>query len=206
MTSGDRLAEAFRKRAESLLSEFARDVSTVCTPDPPSGRFFVAEARARAPSGEIRMSFGDRELEIRTSIRPEGRPWPLELVFYMRAMTLDESVIADSMWVHDEDRMDRVLDRQLEALRPCLKELEDDPHRWWSLAERERREAIALGRKRLREKEMSVAAARAAEAFRADDFARVVSLLSPYEDILDEAQAKKLQLARSRVGSQPTQG
>lgn len=203
MTNSDRLAGAFRERAESLLSEFARDASTVCTPDPPGRRFFLAETTARAPGGEIRMSFGDREFEIRTSIRPEGCPWPLELVFYMRAMKLDECAITDSMWVHDEDRMGRVMDRQSDALHLCLKELEDDPRRWWSLADRERREAIALGRERLREKEMSVAAARAAEAFRADDFARVVSLLSPYEDILDEAQAKKLQLARSRVGSEP---
>lgn len=199
----DRLAAEFRERAESLLSELAGDVSTLCTPDPPGHRLFLAEATATAPGVEIRMSFGDREFEVRTSVRPEGRPWPLELVYYMRAMELDESIVIDSMWVHDEDRMGRVMARQADALRLCLKRLEGDAHRWWSRADRERRAAIALGKTQLREKEMNVAVARAAEAFRVDDFARVISLLSPYEDILDEAQAKKLQLARARVGSEP---
>lgn len=152
------------------------------------------------------MIFGDRELEIRTTLKPAGRPWPLDLAFYLRAMKLDDSEVVDSMWIRDEDRMVRVMGRQIDALRVCLERVEQDPRKWWSLAEEERRSAIALGKKRLREAEMNVAVGRAGEAFRSDDFERVVALLSPYEDILSAAQAKKLKIARARVGARGPRG
>lgn len=202
----DRLAAAFQERAKQLLSELSREVSTSCSPDPPGGRLFLAEANARVGAVDVRMIFGDRELEIRTSVKPEGRPWPLELAFYLRAMKLDDSSLSDSMWIHDEDRMDRVLSRQTDALRICLNELEGDARRWWSLAEEQRQLAISSGREQLHREEMNVAVSRAAEAFRAGNFERVVSLLSPYSDILSDAQNRKLELARARVGSEPSQG
>jgi hypothetical protein len=203
MIDVDRLAMAFRESAERLLSEWTQDISISCDPDPPRGRFFVAEAIARAPAAEIRMTFGDREFEIRTSVKPEGRPWPLQLAFYLRAMDVDESGVLDGMWVHDEDRMRRVMARQADALRLCLKRIEEDARGWWSLAEGERQTAIEKAKEQLRETEMNVAVKRAGEAFRAGDFAQVVALLSRFTDILSDAQMQKLKLARDRVGSKP---
>lgn len=198
MIDVDRLADAFREHAERLLAEFGGEVITSCDPDPPSGRFFVAEAKAETSLGEIRMIFGDREFEVRTSVKPAGRPWPLGLAFYLRAMQQDDCGVLDSMWVHNDDRLVRVLARHAEALRICLPKLNEDAFHWWSRAEEERLGAIKAGKDLMLREEMKAAVSRAAEAFRAGDFDRVVSLLVPYSDILSEAQRRKLEFARMR--------
>lgn len=197
----DQLAASFLEHSRRLLVEFGPEVSTSCSPDPPGGHFFVAEARVKTPCGEVRMIYGDREFEIRTSIKPFGRPWPIELTLYLRAMKLDESGVSDSMWIRDEDRMLGVLKQHVGALRLCLPKLEDEPRPWWSLAEQERQASIAAGSAQLRIREMNAAIDRATDAFRNGDFQQVVSLLTPYTDILSEAQSRKLETARDRVGS-----
>ena len=69
MIDADGLAAAFRRVAAQHLAAFSATVTTSCDPDPPSGRLFVADARATTPIGKIGMLFGDREFEIRTSLQ-----------------------------------------------------------------------------------------------------------------------------------------
>ena len=198
MTDADALAASFLRRVTVLLERLGKGVETSCAPDPPDGHVFLAEATADTPVGRVRIIFGDREFEVRTSIHPTGRPWPIALAFYLDAMGQDSSKAKDAMWIHSENRLAHVLEAQEEALRECLGALRPDPVVLWRKAD-----ALRLGeeeeyRERMRYKEMVVAVGRAADAFRDDDLARVIALLTPYEDILSEAQMTKLRLARER--------
>lgn len=54
MIDADRLANAFREQAGRLLAEFVEEVITSCDRDPPSGRFFVAQAKAETAPSDMR--------------------------------------------------------------------------------------------------------------------------------------------------------
>ena len=196
----DALAASFRARAVTLLRKFGGDVITSCDPDPPCGSFFLAEAVSEHEAGRIRVYFGDREFEVRTSIRPVGRPWHLDLAYYLKAMHVDSSSVTDSMWIHTEERLEVVLEAQRVGLEACLSILSDDPVHWWRQAEEVRQAHLVEGQAQMRRQELRTAESRAEAAFNEGDFPRVVDLLEPYADILSAAQARKLDLARERRG------
>ena len=183
-----------------MLSDLGGKVTTSCEPDPPAGRFFVAEAIAEHPVGRVRVWFGDREFEVRSSIRPTGRPWSIDLAYYLMVMELDSALASDSMWVHTYERLEEVLAAQREALERCLSELAMDSTGWWSLADEKRSHMDAESRTNLRRRELARAAGLATTAFNDGDFGRVVDLLEGYSDLLSDAQTLKLRLARDRQG------
>ena len=198
MIDSDGLVRSFREGAARILGDLGGEVTTLCEPDPPAGSFFIAEAIAAHPIGRVRVWFGDREFEVRTSVRPSGRPWPIDLTYYLIAMGRDSSAASDSMWIHTHERLDEVLMAQREALEICLSELASDPVLWWRLADEKRLSLEAESRGDLRRRELAQAADRAATAFQDGDFGRVIALLGPYSDILSEAQALRLRLAQKR--------
>ena len=194
----DALAASFRTRAATLLGKFGGVVATSCRPDPPAGRFFVAEATSEHEVGRILIYFGDREFEVRTSIRPVDRPWPLDLSYYLAAMNGEVSGVTDSMWIHTEERLGRVLEAHQVGLETCLSNLSNDPVDWWRKAEEVRQAHLVEGRAEMRRRELRNAEQRASAAFSEGNFGRVVQLLEPYADILSAAQARKLELAMKR--------
>lgn len=182
-----------------MLLEFGPSVVSSCELDPPAGRLFLAESRVRGLQALISMIFGDRELEVRTSVHPYGRPWALELGYYLEAMGMDSEPVRNSMWINDEKRLGAVLRRQATGLRECLRGLDADADALWYAAEATRQQAIRSARARMRRRETRVAVHRAREAFGAGQYRRVVALLTPYEDILSDAQRRRLNLAESRL-------
>jgi len=139
VTHSNELASAFRVQAAALLEQLDGDARTSCDPDPPEDRIFVAEAEADHPVGRIRLIFGDREFEVRTSIRPAGRPWSIDLAYYLRAMGEDTEAVTDSMWIDSVERLATVIEAQGVGLRACLNQLAVDPERWWRAADALRR-------------------------------------------------------------------
>ena len=66
--------------------------------------------------GRIRLIFGDREFEVRTSIRPAGRPWSIDLAYYLTAMGEDTKAVTDAMWIDSVERLATVIDAQTVTL------------------------------------------------------------------------------------------
>ena len=201
MTDNDRLVAEFARQARRLLATLGREPTVTCDPDPPGNRFFLAEACVEAGPGRVRITYGDREFEIRTRVHVSNSSWPLALAYYLEAMDLDRSALEGSMWCRDIARIRDVLSAHISALIPCLEHLEEDPKGWWSRAEAIRQADLQEGRIELRRREMNVAAARSAEAFREGRYEAVLALLTPYEDILEGAVAHRLRLARGRAAS-----
>ena len=197
----DAMVASFRQRAVALLEGIASNVSPSCEPDPPAGRFFVAEVTAETAAGQVRISYGDREFEIRSFVHPSAQPSSLDLVFYLDALGYDSEDVVDSMWVNSLGRLERVLEAHAEGLRVCLKALASDAAGLWRAAEDRRIKATAAFQDQLRRDGLRRASARAAHAFREGRFAEVVELLGPYENILTEAQGLKLKLASERSAS-----
>lgn len=194
----DAMVASFRERASVLLDSVGSNVVFSCEPDPPSGRTFLAEATAETPIGQVRITYGDREFEIRTFVHPRGMPAPLELGCYLDAMGGDPHELSDSMWVNSEGRLEGVLEAHAVGLRACLEALSSHPETLWEAAEHRRRTLHEEAQAQLRRDGLRRASAQAADAFRGGRFAEVVELLGPYDDLLSEAQRKKLSIARAR--------
>lgn len=157
------MVASFRLRASELLSGIGTDLSISCDPDPPTAGVFLAEAVAETPGAVVRIIYGDRELEVRTSIHPSGRPWPLELSFYLDAMGEDATDVRDAKWVDTRERLERVLTCQAGALKACLRALTPDPVPLWRAADARRLASIADSRETLRREERGTASRRSAD-------------------------------------------
>jgi hypothetical protein len=160
-------------------------------PENVSGFFFVTASFANAlVAGHI--SFGDRELTVNTVLGSASRSERYGLWEWADAVDQPALVPRNTDFVTTVNRIEEIVTAMATAVRTLQEVIAEVIERMDS--------ARALVRERLqtslREDEHRRAAAQAAEAFRARDFGRVVTILEQVEGLLTPAERDKLAYAR----------
>ena len=164
-------------------------------PENVSGFFFVTGSFAN-PFVEGYITYGDRELTINTVLGPTKGSARYALWEWADAVDRPDLVPPATDFVTTFDRLEAIVAGMAAAVR-ALQDVIASPtpaviERIEAARERVRSEYQA----RLREDEHRRVAAKAAEAFRAHDFRRVVTLLEGIEAMLTPAERDKLTYAR----------
>jgi len=167
------------------------------TPDRIEGLFFAAcEFRTPQLIGEI--SFGDRELLINTVVSPSGRPHRYGLWEWADALERSDLVPRDTSFVNGADRMREIVRGMADGLIELRSGIVRAAPVTIERMEAARAKARAAFDDELREAEHRATVARAADAFRQQQWERVVALLESVGDRLSPAEAQKLAYARKR--------
>lgn len=165
------------------------------TPENVSGFFFVTGSFAN-PFVQGDITFGDRELLINTVIGPTRGSARYGLWEWADAVDRPELVPRATDFVTTVDRLEEIVAGMAAAVR-ALESVIASPAP--AVIERIEAARVRVQREfqaRLRDDEHRRAAAQAAEAFRAHDFRRVVTILEEVEGLLTPAERDKLAYAR----------
>lgn len=165
------------------------------TPENVSGFFFVTGSFAN-PIVQGDITFGDRELLINTVIGPTRGSARYGLWEWADAVDRPELVPRATDFVTTVDRLEEIVAGMAAAVR-ALESVIASPAP--AVIERIEAARVRVQREfqaRLRDDEHRRAAAQAAEAFRAHDFRRVVTILEEVEGLLTPAERDKLAYAR----------
>lgn len=165
------------------------------TPENVSGFFFVTGSFAN-PFVQGDITFGDRELLINTVIGPTRGSARYGLWEWADAVDRPELVPRATDFVTTVDRLEEIVAGMAAAAR-ALEGVIASPEP--TVIERIEAARVRVQREfqaRLRDDEHRRAAAQAAEAFRAHDFRRVVTILEEVEGLLTPAERDKLAYAR----------
>jgi hypothetical protein len=164
-------------------------------PENVSGFFFVTASFAN-PFVQGNITFGDRELMINTAIGPAKGSSRYGLWEWADAVDRPALVPHETAFVTTFNRMEEIVASMAAAVR-ALEDVIASPAP--TVIERIEAARVRVQRgfqARFREDEHRRAAAQAAEAFRAHDFRRVVSILEEVEGLLTPAERDKLAYAR----------
>lgn len=165
------------------------------TPENVSGFFFVTGSFAN-PFVQGDITFGDRELLINTVIGPTRGSARYGLWEWADAVDRPELVPRATDFVTTVDRLEEIVAGMAAAVR-ALESVIASPAP--AVIERIEAARVRVQREfqaRLRDDEHRRAAAQAADAFRAHDFRRVVTILEEVEGLLTPAERDKLAYAR----------
>ena len=181
----------------SQLRHAIRNDLEFTTPDRIEGLFF-AECEFRTPELIGEISFGDRELLINTVVSPSGRPHRFSLWEWADALERSDLVPRDTSVVNDADRMREIVRGMADGLLELRPGIARAARVTIERMEAARAKARAAFDDELREAEHRATVARAADAFRQQQWDRVVALLESVGDRLSPAEAQKLAYARKR--------
>ena len=197
-------ASAFRPLVSSVgarwhaqLRHATRNGLEFTTPDRIDG-FFFAECEFQTPELIGDITFGDRELLINTVVSPNGRPHRYGLWEWADALERPDLVPRDTSVVNEADRIREIVHGMADSLLELRSGIARAAPATVERIEAARAKARAALDEQWREAEHRGTAARAADAFRQQQWERVVTLLESVEDRLSPAEAQKLAYARKR--------
>ena len=205
------VAEAF-----AFLSsepEFAEDVTVLSSasgsPVEPEelgqGGFFFASAELETSRVRVRVTYGDRELFINTtvSLQPPapGAGNEYGLWEWIEALEISDDRVAHAEWVLTSARMIDTVCQSAAVLRDHLDAIANADAGVIATLELARVRRQEEWQEQEREREHRRIAAQAAEAFRVKDYARVVALLGPVRERLTPSEIGKLEYARQQLSS-----
>jgi hypothetical protein len=182
---------------QSRLRHATQNGLEVTTPDRIEGLFF-AECEFRTPELTGEISFGDRELLINTVVSPRGRRHRYGLWEWADALERSDLVPRDTSSVNGAARMREIVHGMADGLLELRSGIARAAPATIERMEAARAKVRAALDEELREAEHRGAVARAADAFRQQQWERVVALLESVEDRLSPAEARKLAYARER--------
>jgi hypothetical protein len=172
------------------------------TPDRIDG-FFFAECEFQTSELMGDISFGDRELLINTVVSPRGRPHRFGLWEWADALDRPSLVPRDTSVVNEVGRMREIVHGMAVGLLELRAGIARAAPATIARIEAARVQVRKAHDEDLREAEHRGTVARAADAFRQQQWERVVTLLASVEDRLSPAEAQKLAYARKRSTKRP---
>jgi hypothetical protein len=174
----------------------------ITTPDRIDGLFFAeCEFRTSELIGDV--SYGDRELLINTVVSPNGRPHRYGLWEWADALDRPDLVPRDTSLVNQVDRMREIIRGMADGLLELRSGIARAAPATIDRIEAARLKVRAATQEHWREAEHRGTVAQAADAFRQQQWERVVTLLESVEDRLSPAEAQKLAYARKRSAKRP---
>src|SRR5262245_4166542 len=188
------LVAEHRFKRECGLSDFESPRPNLKSLDPEKiPNVFWAVQRFERGDIRIEIGFGDRELLVEGCYWKQGQEFALWEI--LEAAGRDSSAISGNIWVNNPSSMSQTLQGMAGALREQLSLFLERPRSLFgrALALREQRRRAAHESERLHD--LDRARNKASEAFRAKNYSRVISLLTPFTDILTEADKKKIALS-----------
>jgi len=197
-------ASAFRPLVASVgarwhaqLRHATRNGLEFTTPDRIEG-FFFAECELQTPELIGDITFGDREFLINTVVSPNGRPHRYSLWEWADALDRPDLVPRDTSVVNQVDRLREIVRGMGDGLLELRSGIARAVPATVERIEAARAKARAALDEEWREAEHRGTVARAADAFRQQQWDRVVILLESVENRLSPAEAEKLAYARKR--------
>ena len=178
-------------RVEQIASQDIVEVAPECV----SGFFFVTCSFSN-PLVEGYITFGDRELTINTVIGPTKGSARYGLWEWADAVERPDLVPRATDFVTTLDRLEEIVAGMATAVRALEGVIQSATPTVIERIEAARARVQRAFQLRLREDEHRRAAAQAAEAFRAHDFRRVVTILEEVVGLLTPAERHKLTYAR----------
>ena len=191
------LVSSHGARWHPQLRHATRNGLELTTPDRIVG-FFFAECEFQTPELIGDISFGDRELLINTVVSPNGRPRRYGLWEWADALGRSDLVPRDTSLVNEVDRMREIVRGMAGGLLELRSGIARAEPATIERMEAARRKVRATHDEELREAEHRGTVARAGDAFRQEQWDRVIALLESVEDRLSPAEAQKLAYARKR--------
>jgi hypothetical protein len=167
------------------------------TPDKIEG-FFFAECEFQTPELIGEISFGDREILINTTVSPNGRPYRYGLWEWADALERPDLVPRDTSVVTQVDRVREIVHGMAHGVVELRSEIARAAPATLDRMEAARAKVRTASEEQWRESEHRGTVARADDAFRQQQWDRVVMLLESVEDRLSPAEAQKLGYARKR--------
>ena len=167
------------------------------TPDRIDG-FFFAECEFQTSELTGDVTFGDRELLINTVVSPNGRPHRFGLWEWADALDRPDLVPRDTSFVNEVGRMREIVQGMAGGLLELRAGIARAAPATIARIEAARAKVRAADAEHWREAEHHGTVARAADAFRQQQWERVVTLLESVEDRLSPGEAQKLAYARKR--------
>lgn len=196
------LASSPNARWHPQLRHATRKGLEFTTPDRIDG-FFFAECEFQTSELIGDVTFGDRELLINTVVSPNRRPHRFSLWEWADALDRPDLVPRDTSLVNGVDRMRDIVHGMAAGLLTLRAGIARASPATIARIEAARARVRAADAEHWREAEHRATVARAADAFRHQQWERVVTLLESVEDRLSAAEAQKLTYARKHSSKRP---
>ena len=180
---------------ERGLSDFSSPVSKLKSWDPENmpGTFWFIE-RFTDQQCRFEIGYGDRELIVEADWWPDNNERGFGLWEILNAAKKSDTKIGGSAWVSSSDFMARTIHDIAESLKVHLDLFVNPSNAIIDRALEIRGAKLRYDQEKQRERDLSRAKNEAASAFRNKEYARVIELLSPFSEILSEADKKKIKL------------
>ena len=173
------------------LDEYASDRVPVA--------LFLAIQRYRLPNSVVEITYGDKELIVLPRIFFPNLKQMFGLFELLRAAGIDDPDANGDILVQSAERMQRVISALSASLQKHFSLIANPDEKKIERALEARRDQRRRESEAHRQAFLERARNKAADEFRKQNYGRVVELLSPFEDILSEADKSKMRLARGRV-------
>ncbi|MES9906532.1 MAG: hypothetical protein ABW168_28105 [Sedimenticola sp.] len=182
---------------ESGLSDFKGPVSQLKTFNPGKmpGLYWLIE-RYNRPGIRVEIGYGDRELLIEAAWWFQDQQHGFGMWEILNAADLNSKGIGGGAWVNSSEFMKRTISDMAISLKKNI-ELFVNPRK--ELIDRAleiRGQRLRYDQDKQRELDLSHARVEAASGFRKKNYRKVIELLSPFSEILSEADHKKIKLCR----------
>lgn len=169
------------------------------------GGFFYASVEFETASLRVRISYGDRELDINTlvSLQPPalGAGKEYGLWEWIAALGIPDHRTTHAEWVLTSGRMRETVRQSAQVLHDHYDRITAADAGVFATLELERNRRQEEWQEQERERGHRRIAAQAAQAFRRRDYAQVVTLLDPLGERLTAGERRKLEYARQHPSS-----
>ena len=162
--------------------------------------FFFASASFSNDEVAGRLTYGDREYDLHVEVGPAAHVRQYGLWEWADALGKPDLVPRDIGFVMTIPRLEAALRAMAAALQALQSAIAAASPETFAKLEEARLRRQAAFREGLRRDDHRRASARAAEAFRAGEYRRVVELLESVADLLTPAERAKLAFARRHQG------
>lgn len=211
----DVLLDAFRRECDARLSflereHFARKEFGLSRGDAPIARLdhydgggiasdFLAVQRYRLRNSVVEVTYGDKELIVVARIFFPNLGQGFGLFELLRAAGIDDPDADGDSLVESAEEVQRIVSALSTSLKGHFSLVASPDNEMIKRALDARRDGRRRESEAHRQAWLDRARNMAADEFRKQNYGRVVELLSPFEDILSEADKSKIGLARRRV-------
>jgi hypothetical protein len=187
---------------EQGLSDFSSPVSQLKSWNPENmpGTFWFIE-RFTNQQCRIEIGYGDRELIVEANWWPDNDERGFDLWEILNAAEKSDMKIGGSAWVNSSDFMARTIHDIAESLKEHLSLFINPSSAIIDRALEIRGAKLRFDQKKQRDRDLSCARNDAALAFRNKEYVKVIELLSPFAEILSEADKKKIKLCSNYAKS-----
>ena len=160
---------------------------------------FLAVQRYRLQNSVIEITYGDKELIVLPRIFFPSQKQSFGWSELLRAAGIDDPDATGDILVQSAERMRRVISALSTSLQKHFPLIANPDEMMIASALDARREERRRESEAHRQAFLDRARNMAADEFRKQNYERVVELLSPFENILSEADKSKIDLARRRA-------